>query len=194
MTNDANPGDRALGGASGAIGRTGRAGRAGRAGRTVLRETPGVARLAWGILRSRTGGPSTGGTMCVVVRDDGAVLIVKPRYRRHWCLPGGFLDAGEHPALGAAREVAEETGARLQGEPTLLVTQRRWHHVEFLFSGRLDPDGWEEPTTAWEISAVRWTSPTDMQRLHPLSVRVTALVPGGLAGIVERTLAAGPLA
>ena len=140
------------------------------------------------------GGPSTGGTMCVVVRDDGAVLIVKPRYRRHWCLPGGFLDAGEHPALGAAREVAEETGARLQGEPTLLVTQRRWHHVEFLFSGRLDPDGWEEPTTAWEISAVRWTSPTDMQRLHPLSVRVTALVPGGLAGIVERTLAAGPLA
>ena len=122
------------------------------------------------------------------------MLIVKPRYRRHWCLPGGFLNAGERPALGAAREVAEETGAHLQGEATLLVTQRRRHHIEFLFSGRLDPDRWAEPTTAWEISAVRWTTPPEMQRLHPLSVRVMALVPGGLAGIVERTLAAGPLA
>ena len=27
-----------------------------------------------------------------------------------WCLPGGFIEAAEHPAESAAREVFEETG------------------------------------------------------------------------------------
>jgi 8-oxo-dGTP diphosphatase len=31
-------------------------------------------------------------------------------YRGWWDIPGGFLAPGEHPAMGAAREVLEETG------------------------------------------------------------------------------------
>jgi ADP-ribose pyrophosphatase YjhB (NUDIX family) len=47
-----------------------------------------------------------------VVRD-GEVLLgrraVEPA-RGCWDIPGGFLEPWEHPADGAAREVAEETG------------------------------------------------------------------------------------
>jgi 8-oxo-dGTP pyrophosphatase MutT (NUDIX family) len=50
---------------------------------------------------------------------------------RWWFTPGGGLDAGETPAQGAARELAEETGLRVDpaelGEPV-------WHEVaEFSF-------------------------------------------------------------
>jgi 8-oxo-dGTP pyrophosphatase MutT (NUDIX family) len=53
---------------------------------------------------------------------------------RWWFTPGGGLDAGETPAEGAARELAEETGLRIDpaqlGEPV-------WHEVaEFSFRER----------------------------------------------------------
>lgn len=53
---------------------------------------------------------------------------------RYWFTPGGGLNAGESPAAGAARELAEETGLRLRpealGEPVWRQT------VEFPFDGR----------------------------------------------------------
>ncbi len=49
----------------------------------------------------------------VSVVDDGRVLIVKraadPGYGE-WTIPGGHLELGEQPAVGAARELHEETG------------------------------------------------------------------------------------
>jgi ADP-ribose pyrophosphatase len=52
--------------------------------------------------------------MCVAVDSDGRVLMI----RRHrfiidavvWELPGGYVDAGEDPAVAAGRESVEETG------------------------------------------------------------------------------------
>lgn len=50
----------------------------------------------------------------VVVEDDqGRALLVKRGIQPFlglWNLPGGFLEADEHPSLGARREVLEETG------------------------------------------------------------------------------------
>lgn len=43
-----------------------------------------------------------------LVADDGRALFV--REGDTWLLPGGRLEAGEVPADGAVREVAEETG------------------------------------------------------------------------------------
>jgi 8-oxo-dGTP pyrophosphatase MutT (NUDIX family)/phosphohistidine phosphatase SixA len=60
---------------------------------------------------------AAGGVLC---RPAGAgievCLVHRPRYD-DWALPKGKLDAGEHPMVGAVREVAEETGAR--GVPLL---------------------------------------------------------------------------
>ena len=48
-----------------------------------------------------------------LVESDGKVLLVRRAiepFKGCWDIPGGFLEAGEHPADGAAREVREETG------------------------------------------------------------------------------------
>src|SRR5205807_2776704 len=52
---------------------------------------------------------------CVVVEDaEGRVVVgrrsIEPAYGR-WCLPGGYVNDDEHPALAAARECREEIGA-----------------------------------------------------------------------------------
>lgn len=48
-----------------------------------------------------------------LVTRDGKVLLgrrgIEP-FKGWWDIPGGFLEPWEHPAAGAAREVAEETG------------------------------------------------------------------------------------
>lgn len=45
--------------------------------------------------------------------DTGRVLLVKPTYRDHWAVPGGYLEAGECPQDGCARELHEELGLHL---------------------------------------------------------------------------------
>jgi 8-oxo-dGTP diphosphatase len=42
------------------------------------------------------------------------VLRKYPPGRGKWCLPAGFVEAGEQPATSAEREVLEETGLDVQ--------------------------------------------------------------------------------
>lgn len=52
-----------------------------------------------------------------VIGIDGAIVLVKRKFEPFvddWCLPGGFIEAAEHPAESAAREVLEETGLVVQ--------------------------------------------------------------------------------
>lgn len=54
------------------------------------------------------------GVTGVIFNDKNEVLLVKHSYRRvAWSLPGGFLQQGEHPKAGLAREVEEETGFKV---------------------------------------------------------------------------------
>ncbi len=53
----------------------------------------------------------------VLVVEDGRILLVKRRYDPRagaWCLPAGFMEAGEHPEASAVRETLEETGLRVR--------------------------------------------------------------------------------
>jgi len=53
----------------------------------------------------------------VVVEADGGVVLgrrsIEPGYGM-WCLPGGFVNHDEDPALAAARECFEEIGAAVE--------------------------------------------------------------------------------
>jgi len=85
---------------------------------------------------------------CALITDaDDRVLLVKPNYRAEWGIPGGWLDEGEKPRDGCAREVREEIGLDLPiGD--LLVAQwcpaeppRPRAMVTWVFdAGTLDPD------------------------------------------------------
>jgi 8-oxo-dGTP pyrophosphatase MutT (NUDIX family) len=90
----------------------------------------------------------------VAVLDDSARHVLMAWRHRfapdvwNWELPGGLLDAGEEPAVTAAREVEEETGYRPRSiehmvtfEPMIGMV-RNPHHL-FLARGA-DPVG--EPT------------------------------------------------
>jgi 8-oxo-dGTP pyrophosphatase MutT (NUDIX family)/phosphohistidine phosphatase SixA len=114
-----------------------------------------VVNAAGGVV-SRVG---TGGTE--------VVLVHRPRYD-DWSLPKGKLDAGEHPLLGALREVYEETGVR--AAPRLRLPTTRY------LTG--DPDV-EKSVDYWsmvcrhadefvpndEVDAVRWVLLTDAVKL-----------------------------
>lgn len=62
----------------------------------------------------------------LVVRTD-AVLLVKrtnPPAVGHWSVPAGFLEVDEPPRQGAARELREETGLRVDPDTLTLATTR----------------------------------------------------------------------
>jgi 8-oxo-dGTP diphosphatase len=52
-----------------------------------------------------------------IVPMDGGIVLVKRKFEPFiddWCLPGGFIEAKEHPLESAIREVYEETGLTVE--------------------------------------------------------------------------------
>lgn len=65
----------------------------------------------------------TVGSICLIERPDGHVLLVRQAYRERWGIPGGLLRRREDPADAARREVYEEVGLDIEliGEPAVVV-------------------------------------------------------------------------
>lgn len=77
--------------------------------------------------------------------DPGALLLLRQPPSRGWSLPGGLLGRREHPAAGAARELAEETGIRLSPDQVraavpnaILHSHGRW--VDLVFEATVPKD------------------------------------------------------
>lgn len=51
----------------------------------------------------------------------GRVLLVKPNYRDHWAIPGGYVDQDESPDAAADRELCEELDLALPVGDLLVV-------------------------------------------------------------------------
>jgi len=118
----------------------------------------------------------TVGSMCVVERDDGALLLVRHSYRRKWGFPGGLLQRREEATTAAHREAMEEVGLRIQldGEPAVVVDSRA-RRVDVVYQCRPAPgepvDGLRPRSP--EIVEVRWFDP---QALPELQLEAAAAV------------------
>jgi ADP-ribose pyrophosphatase YjhB (NUDIX family) len=101
-----------------------------------------------------------------VVVDGDRLLLVKRAiepYKGCWDLPGGFLEADEHPADGARREVLEETGLEVEVGALIgmYVDSYRggpepvdWHHSLNVFYVARPVGGAISPNA--ESSEIRW--------------------------------------
>lgn len=105
--------------------------------------------------------------------DPARLLLLRQPPGTGWGLPAGLLQRGEEPVLGAARELAEETGIRLRPEdlraavPNAVVHLKGWVDVVFevavtASTTELVVDGAEVYEAAWHPldSLPRLTGPT----------------------------------
>jgi 8-oxo-dGTP pyrophosphatase MutT (NUDIX family) len=107
--------------------------------------------------------PVTLGVRAAVENADGHVFMVRHTYTPGWYMPGGGVERGE-PALEALRrELVEEGGIQLTGDPRVVGIYSNHHsfrndHVVFYHV----PWGSWEPVTATslgEIAESAWVDP-----------------------------------
>ncbi|MGK5674690.1 NUDIX domain-containing protein [Micromonospora sp. URMC 106] len=71
--------------------------------------------------------------------DEGRVLLVRPSYKKHWDIPGGYVEPGESPRAACVREVQEELGLMPALGPMLVVDWAPAEHegdkLLFIFDG-----------------------------------------------------------
>src|SRR5215213_4090104 len=128
----------------------------------VYRRLPRLGRR-WAV---RTIAPKyTVGAMAIVERDDGAVLLVRHSYRRKWGVPGGLVKRGEHPEVGLRREVREEVGIDVLGEPAVVVDPDP-QRVDLVFRARARDAEAEPRSMSPEILEVRWFAPDELPELQ----------------------------
>jgi 8-oxo-dGTP diphosphatase len=109
----------------------------------------------------------TVGVVGVVLDADGRMLLLEHVFhgRRPWGLPGGWLEAGEGPQEGLAREIAEETGMEVEVLQPLLVeiSQHSARHLDlaYLCAARGDVTALSR-----EILDYEWVRPLEAPRLQ----------------------------
>lgn len=123
-----------------------------------------------------------GTAAALITSPSGEILLVKPNYRELWSLPGGFLEDGEPPHAGCAREVREELGISVPVGPLLAVAwiapegPRPRPLVAFLFDGGVLADPAPIVLQEEELDAFRFVPPSALGDYLPphMAVRVTA--------------------
>jgi ADP-ribose pyrophosphatase YjhB (NUDIX family) len=99
-----------------------------------------------------------------VLERDGKVLLsrrgIEPR-RGYWDLPGGFLEEGEEPLDGLAREFREETGLEVRAREWLGTHLEPYDHYFVLgLTWLVEADG--EPRAADDADELAWFGPDEL--------------------------------
>lgn len=108
--------------------------------------------------------------------EQGRVLLVKPHYKNHWDIPGGYVEPGESPRSACIREVREELGLTINPGPMLVVdwapAPNEGDKILFIFdAGMLGTDDEQRITlpdgelTEWRFVAVDDLDPYGPARL-----------------------------
>ena len=133
----------------------------------------------------------TVGAMCIIEREDGALLLVRHSYRERWGVPGGLLQRGEDVETGARREVHEEVGLMIEllGEPAVVVDPGP-QRVDVVFRCRpalgSDPD--EIAARSPEIVEARWFRPEELPELQFETAGALVTLARAAVSPVERRL------
>jgi 8-oxo-dGTP diphosphatase len=98
----------------------------------------------------------------VLLRDrDGGLLLLRQPANHGWSLPGGLLDRLEEPATGALRELAEETGVRVDpadlspAQPNAVINPRV-QQVDCVFTSTVDGAATTFEIDPVEVLEARW--------------------------------------
>lgn len=117
----------------------------------------------------RSSEPAVG---CAIVRDGRALVTIRAREpeRGKIDVPGGFLEAGEHPVDGVVREVREELGVEVSDVtgPVVMATHTYGPGGKYVlalgFVARLTESS-GEPTPADDVAEARWVSAEEVEEL-----------------------------
>ncbi|MCT2589418.1 NUDIX hydrolase [Streptomyces sp. N2-109] len=112
------------------------------------------------------------GALAVIREESGAVLLVKPRYKKGWNLPGGGAHADEMPHVACAREVLEETGLEIDALHILALDyvpanprEGAAEGYNFVYDGGVLATGTPVTLQQKELSAYAWV-PLDELPAH----------------------------
>ncbi|MDG4796479.1 NUDIX domain-containing protein [Micromonospora sp. WMMD1082] len=127
-----------------------------------------------------------------LVRDSeaegaGRLLLLRQPPGRGWTLPAGLLQRGENPAVGAARELHEESGIRLPptrltpAVPNAIVHAKGW--VDMVFTVEVPASRTELTVDGAEVFEAAWHPLDDLPKLTWPTARLLAYYDiGPLAG------------
>jgi ADP-ribose pyrophosphatase YjhB (NUDIX family) len=107
---------------------------------------------------------------CVLVRDGRALVTVRgiEPNKGHYDVPGGFLEAGEHPEDGLRREAREELGVELDGVegPVQMAIHRYGESGDYVlalgFRARIAEGG---PSPTDDVADIAWVSQEELDGL-----------------------------
>jgi 8-oxo-dGTP diphosphatase len=111
-----------------------------------------------------------------IIRDSeaaepGRLLLLRQPPGRSWGLPAGLLKKGEPPAVGAARELQEESGVLLAPDeltpavPNAIVHAKGW--VDTVFLGSVPASTTQLVVDGGEVLEAGWFPLDALPRLTP---------------------------
>ncbi len=111
----------------------------------------------------------TASAAAVVRNKNDEILVLNHvlRPRSGWGLPGGFLESGEQPSEGIARELREETGLDIT-DVRLLSVRTLGTHIEFIFTANAAGDPTE---LSRELFGWQWCNARELPEGLPPSQR-----------------------